>query len=138
MTGDETAPAAPSMQLHVLAGSMCIARLPADADIPGWVRATSWHSVTRTAEELSIVCESRFVPADVRQSGGWRLMQVEGPLDFNLTGILHRITAPMAAEGISLLAVSTYDTDYVLVGEKDLEEAISCLGASGVVVRAPD
>lgn len=126
------------LRLHVHAGSMAIVRLAADAGTPDWIRQASWCSVTRTGEELSVVCESRLVPDDVRQSAGWRLLQVEGPLDFSLTGILHRITAPLAAAGISLFAISTFDTDYVLVGETDLEAAIPCLEASGVIVYGPD
>lgn len=126
------------MKLKVLNGNMCIVRLPADAAMPAWVPEAAWCSVTRTGEELSIVCESRFVPGDVRQNGGWRLMQVEGPLDFCLTGVLHRITAPMARAGISLFAVSTFDTDYVLVGETELENAVACLKASGLIVCMPD
>lgn len=134
MTNEKALP----LKLKVLNGNMCIARLPADAGIPAWVPETAWCSVTRTGEELSIVCESRFVPADVRQNGGWRLMQVEGPLEFSLTGILHRITAPMADAGVSLFAISTFETDYVLVGETDLEDAVSCLKASGLIVYMPD
>lgn len=126
------------LRLHVHAGPMSIVRLSADAGTPDWIRRASWCSVTRTSEELSVVCESHLVPEDVRQSTGWRLLQVEGPLDFSLTGILYRITAPLAAAGISLFAVSTFDTDYVLVAETDLEDAIPCLEASGVIVQRPD
>lgn len=129
---------APPLKLRVLNGTMCIARLPADAAAPPWLPEAAWCSVTRTDEELSIVCESRFVPAGVRRNGGWRLLQVEGPLDFSLTGVLHRITAPMAEAGISLFAVSTFDTDYVLVGGADLEKAVSCLEAAGLIVHTAD
>lgn len=126
------------LRLHVHAGTMSIVRLPPDAAVPAWIRQGAWCSVTRTGEELSVVCASRLVPGDVRQSAGWRLLQVEGPLDFSLIGILHRITAPLAAAGISLFAISTFDTDYVLVGDTDLEAAIRCLEASGAIVSMPD
>lgn len=133
-----TVGSAATLSLSLLEGAMCVARLPAGAPVPEWLPDAPWWSVTRTGDELSIVCESRFVPADVRHSSGWRMLQVDGPLDFNLTGILHRITAPMAAARISLFAVSTFDTDYVLVAETDLEDAVSWLRDSGVIVHPPD
>lgn len=129
--------AAPPLKLSVLAGTMCVARLPPDAVLPDWVPDAAWCSITRTAEELSIVCEAVLVPPNVRQQGGWRLLQVEGPLDFALTGILSRIAAPMADAGISIFALSTFDTDYVLVSEAELGVAVSRLRESGIIVSGP-
>lgn len=117
---------------------MSVARLAPDAPLPDWLPDQPWYSVTRTVDELSIVCESRLVPAGVSSNDGWRLLRVEGPLDFSLTGILHRITAPLAAAGISLFAMSTFDTDYVLVKERDLEDAAARLMESGLIVRRRD
>lgn len=134
MTGARAA----ALAINVLEGAMCVARLPADAPMPDWIAGAGWCSVTRTDDELSIVCEARLVPDGVRRNDGWRMLQVQGPLDFNLTGILFRITAPLANAGISIFALSTFDTDYVLVGERDLREAISHLRAAGIIVRAPD
>lgn len=125
------------LTLNVLAATLTVARLPADADRPDWIEGGRWYSMTRTSDELSVVCESRLVPAGARQSGPWRALQVEGPLDFSLTGILYRIAGPLAGAGISLFAVSTFDTDYVLVGEADLERAAGCLRDSGIIVRPP-
>lgn len=133
-----TAGGGPALRVNLLDGDMCVARLPADAPVPEWLPDASWWSMTRTGDELSIVCEERFVPDTVRQSSGWRMLQVQGPLEFSLTGILHRITAPMAAADISLFALSTFDTDYVLVADADLEEAVRCLRESGVIVHPPD
>lgn len=126
------------MKMRVLGGVMAIARLPPDSKLPAWVMESSWFSATRTAGELSIVCAAAVVPATVRQQGGWRLLEVEGPLDFNLTGILNRITAPMADAGISVFALSTFDTDYVMVREADLAASVSCLRACGIVVSLPE
>lgn len=131
--GGEAAP----LKLSVLAGTMCVARLPPDAVLPDWVPHSAWCSITRTAKELSIVCEAVRVPPNVRQQGGWRLLQVEGPLDFALTGILNRIAAPLADEGISIFALSTFDTDYVLVGEAQLVAAVARLRESGIIVSGP-
>lgn len=138
MTHRAEAAGARSLKLRVLAGSLSIARLAPDAGMPDWLPDTGWWAVTRTDEELSIVCESRFVPDGIRQNRHWRALQVEGPLDFSLVGILNRITAPMAAAGISLFAVSTFDTDYVLVREPDLQGAIACLTESGIIVQTSD
>jgi len=129
---------AAGLTLTVLDGAMSVARLAPDEPVPAWVADGSWCSVTSTADELSIVCESRFVPSGVRSNDGWRLLRVEGPLDFGLTGVLHRITAPLAAAKISLFTISTFDTDYVLVKEADLERAVAHLLESGLIVRRPD
>lgn len=121
--------------LDVLPEPYSIARLDAGADIPSWALRAPWFSMTRTGSELSVVCESRLVPAHIRQSGPWRILQVEGPLDFDLTGILSRLTTPLAEAEISIFAVSTYDTDYVLVRAGALQGAIAGLQKDGVVVR---
>jgi hypothetical protein len=92
-------------------------------------------SVTRTAEELSIVCPSDAVPDSVRTERDFRALKIEGPFDFSLTGILLAVIGPLADAGISIFAVSTYDTDYVLVKKKDLKHAVSVLSASGHTFR---
>ncbi len=97
--------------------------------------AGGFVSITRTSEELSIVCPQRQVPAKIRRQEGWRAMKVKGPLDFSLTGILSSLATPLAQEGVSVFAISTYDTDYLLVKEKDLERAIGVLVNRGHRVR---
>ena len=119
------------LALTVVAGSFTIARLPADSPLPAWATRSALWSVTRTANELSIVCASGDVPADVRQERGWRALAVAGPLDFALTGILLSVAEPLAAAGVSVFALSTYDTDYVLVREGDLAGAIAALTDAG-------
>ncbi|MBS1270292.1 MAG: hypothetical protein MAG794_01247 [Gammaproteobacteria bacterium] len=126
----------PALVIDVLTGPLSIVCLPADAGIPSWVESKSWYSMTRTSDELSIVCESRLVPPGVEQTGPWRALRVEGPLDFDMTGILYRIVRPLADAKISIFAVSTFDTDYVLVLEKNLRDAVSSLGGSGIVAHA--
>jgi hypothetical protein len=86
--------------------------------------------VTRSPEELSVVCEQDQVPADVRAERGWRLLQVRGPLDFGLTGILASLTEPLAGASISVFAFSTFDTDYLMVREGDLDQGIATLNAA--------
>jgi hypothetical protein len=116
------------LRLTILPESLAICRLGPDEALPGWLfwRA-DFVSVSRTAEELSIVCSAGDVPAEVTAERDWRAFKVEGPLDFALTGILARLAAPLAEADISLFAVSTYDTDYLLVREAALGQAARVL-----------
>ena len=122
------------MRLDLLTGSYTICRLSADAPVPEWASLGTFSSVTRTANELSIVCASDSVPADVRAQRDYRGMAVRGPLDFNLVGILNALTAPLAAVSVSIFAVSTFDTDYLFVRAADLDRAISALRDAGHTV----
>lgn len=89
-------------------------------------------SVTRTDAELSIVCAESAVPATVEcAERGWRALRVAGPLDFNAIGVMARLTAPLAEAGISILALATFDTDYLLVRAPDLSRALAALRAAG-------
>jgi uncharacterized protein len=95
-----------------------------------------FFSITRTADELSVVCAERDAPKDAKVEGGWRAMKVEGTLDFSLTGVLASISAPLADAGVSIFVVSTYETDYVLVKEASLMKAVPALEAAGHSVEA--
>ena len=98
---------------------------------PGWVRGEFW-SITQTSDELSIVCPQECVPSGVLHEGGWRVLKVLGPLSFALTGIVAFISSALADAGISIFALSTYDTDYILVKADQLENAIDALRRQGV------
>jgi hypothetical protein len=122
------------MNVTVLPEPLAVCRLPAAARVPSWALELheSFVSITRTPDELSIVCPDEAVPPDVEQAeSGWRALKVPGPIPFTEVGVLAGLAAPLAAAGISLFAVSTYDTDYVLVKEPDLERALAALGAPG-------
>lgn len=121
----------PPLRLAILPEVLAVCRLTADDAFPPWLPARGLVSVTRTADELSIVCASDAVPANVRCEAGWRALMVEGPLDFGLTGILASIAAPLAEAGISMFAISTFDTDYVLVKAERLEDAVEALRRAG-------
>ena len=88
-----------------------------------------FFSVTRTADELSIICREELLSEDCAQEKGFRLFKVEGPLDFSLTGILATLLNPLAAAGVAVFTISTYDTDYLMVKAGKLDEAISALSA---------
>ena len=122
---------AKKLNLLILAETLAICRLEKDAAIPEWAKRGTFASITRTAEELSIVCPQIQVPAEIKREGGWRCIKVKGPLDFSLTGILASLTTPLAQEGVSIFAISTYDTDYLLVKEENLERAIEILVKKG-------
>ncbi|NQD36933.1 ACT domain-containing protein [Permianibacter sp. IMCC34836] len=91
-------------------------------------------NITWTPEETSLVCRYNAAPKAVPVQGPFAMLKVQGPLDFSLTGIMAALTQPLAAAGISIFAISTYDTDYLLVGENKLTEAVSTLQASGFEV----
>ncbi|WP_343714309.1 ACT domain-containing protein [Inquilinus sp.] len=122
------------LTLSLLPEILAVARLPAGAALPGWVDwSDPFVTVSRTGDELSVVCPEARVPADAQAERGWRGLKVEGPLDFALTGILARLAAPLAEAGISIFAISTFDTDYLLVRAGDLDAAIAVLQRENTV-----
>jgi hypothetical protein len=119
------------LNLTIAPGLLAICRLDHDAPVPGWAQRPAFFSITRTARELSIVCAQGAVPAGVLHRGGWRCLHVEGPLDFALTGILESLAAPPARAEISVFAISTHDTDLILVQDSDLGRAREALEDAG-------
>ena len=122
------------LTLTFLGERLAIARFAPSAPLPSWLPASGFTSVTRTADELSIVCAETSVPQDATAERGWRAFRVEGPLDFALTGILASVVAPLAEARIPVFAIATYDTDYVLVREARVAEAAIALRAAGFQV----
>ena len=119
--------------LVVLPGEFSVWRLSADAPLPS-IASGRLLSMTRTDDELSVVSASTEVPAGATAETGWRCLRVEGPLSFDLTGIVAGLSAPLAREGIPIFVVSTYDTDYLLVKVADLDKACSTLRGEGHTV----
>ena len=124
--------------LFVLRAPLAIVRLEATAAVPTWAWTGEICSVTRTIDELSLVCSEEAVPPEVRSERGWRALKVQGPLDFSLTGVLAALAAPLAAASIPIFALSTYDTDYVLVAGRDLTRAAEALMQAGHTVVDPE
>jgi hypothetical protein len=123
------------LTLLVLRDRVAICRLDPESPLPPWLPASGFVSITRTDDELSIVCAEDRVPATVKSSRGWRALKVEGPLPFDLTGVLASIVSPLAEAEITLFAFATYDTDYVLVMDEKLEAAVAALTRAGHRVR---
>jgi hypothetical protein len=133
---DPGRPQRPRLPLELLADTLAICRLDAGAAVPTWTAQSSgFLTVSRTAEELSITALQRAVPADVSCERDYRALRVRGPLPLNLVGILASIADPLAEVGLSIFAISTYDTDYVLVKARDLEAALRALERAGHQVR---
>jgi uncharacterized protein len=124
------------MLLTLIDAGLAVCRLDAGSEVPGWIdRAGDFVSITRTADEVSIVCASDAVPPGVPMEGPWRAFMVQGPLVMTLIGVVAALANPLAEAGISIFAISTYDTDYVLVHEPDLDAAIDALTAAGHTVH---
>jgi uncharacterized protein len=112
-------------------GPYAIVRLAPDAPVPGWAMIGEFSSVTRTAEELSIVCRIENLPPDVKSPHQWVCLKLEGPFAFSLTGVLLAFISPLSSNGVPIFAISTYDTDYVLVQEEFAGTALRVLGQAG-------
>ncbi len=121
----------PRLMLSVLPEPFAICRLEKDAPLPAWALRGRFVSLTRTADELSIVCPESDVPQEIRAQRGWRCIKVQGPLGFSQTGILASLAEPLAEAGISLFAQATYETDYVLVEGRQLEKSLRVLSEAG-------
>ena len=123
------------LSLSVLPDRLAIHRLAADDPIPAWASGGGFVSITRTRDELSVVCSERAAPDGVARQAGWRCLQVLGPLDLSLVGVLASMIEPLAQAQLSVFAVSTYDTDYLLVRDETLNQALETLRAAGHVIR---
>jgi hypothetical protein len=120
--------------ISTLPGRLAVCRLEPGEEWPAWAASGSLISVTRTADELSVVCGEEVVPDGVRCERGWKALRVRGPLAFSETAVLSSLAGPLARAGISVFVVSTYDTDYILVKEEQLSEAAAVLVAEGHAV----
>ncbi|MBW6421416.1 ACT domain-containing protein [Rhizobium sp. XQZ8] len=123
------------MAAHVtikqLEGNYAIARMAHDAAIPVWADGAGFVSISRSDEELSVVCRAERIPADVKHDGGWTCYKFQGPFAFDETGILLSVIRPLSENEIGIFAVSTFDTDYLLVKTADKARADELLAAAG-------
>jgi hypothetical protein len=125
------------MDLTILPDILGICQLKPDAAPPKWALRSPFFSITRTPDELSVVCAEAFIPENIAYEGGWRCFQVQGPLDFSLTGILASLATILAEAGVSTFAISTYETDYMLVKQAQVKRARGVLTQQGHRIIEP-
>ena len=123
--------ASQKLVLSVLSETFTIHKLSPDESIPEEILNCNYYSVSKTENELSLVCSEVIEVQSLQSSKGWKCIKVVGPLDFNLTGILAGISDILAQTNISIFAISTFDTDYILVRKHDLSSATSKLRQAG-------
>mgnify|MGYP001768356904 FL=1 len=122
----------PNYRFVVLEGTWAVARLSPTVPVPPWALAPSaFVSITRSHDELSIVCPEHYAPKGTDLQGGWSVIKLLGPFPVSQTGVLASFAFPLAAHGISIFATSTFDTDYILVKTTDLAKACDALKRSG-------
>jgi uncharacterized protein len=126
--------------LEVLNAHLAICRSDKDEPLPSWskVPAGEFFSATRTRDELSIIIANARAPREARCERDWRLVMVKGPLPFNLVGIIAGLSGTLADAGVSIFALSTYDTDYIMVKQIDLDRALAALRRAGYPVSQPE
>ena len=123
------------LAISTLPGRLAVCRLDPADQVPAWASSGSFTSVTRTREELSVICDEDAVPAGVECEKGWRCLRIRGPLAFSETGVLFSLAGPLARAGIEIFVVSTYDTDNILVKEDMLPAAREVLVAQGHTIE---
>jgi uncharacterized protein len=126
------------LDLVLLPGAYAVCRLDPNAGLPAWAGKGEFVSVTRTPRETSVVCPQEQVPAGVVGERDFRVLRVQGSLDFSLTGVLDSMVGPLAAEKIAVFTISTYETDYLLIREEALARTVEILIRSGHNIILPD
>jgi hypothetical protein len=119
------------LKLLDVAGRFAVCKLSPDSAVPAWATAGDVFSVTRTDEELSIVCRQEMVPTGIHCEVDWRCLRVAGTMPFTLVGVLASLTKPVAAAGVGVFAVSTFDTDYLFFMEAEFQKAVAALRGAG-------
>ena len=121
-----------AMNISVLEKTYAIYSFSSESDLPEWIYSSDFYSITKTEDEVSLVAvQSGFIPEGLMRNSDWRILKVEGPLEFSLVGIIAEITSILANELISVFTISTYNTDYILVKQKDLDRSIAALNDKG-------
>lgn len=118
------------LRISILPSFLAVCRLAADAETPSWVQG-AFTSVTRTRDELSVICDDAAVPEGIQAERGWRALKVEGPIPFEVTGVAAALVSPLAEARISVFLMATFDTDYLLLKAEVFEQAVAILRAQG-------
>jgi len=122
------------LKLLSVTGSFAVCKLATESPIPSWAMKGHLFSLTRTGDEVSVVCDQKVVPEGIVCERNWRCLRVAGTMAFSLVGVLASLTMPVAKAGVSVFAFSTFDTDYLLVKARDMHDAIVALRAAGHLV----
>jgi hypothetical protein len=131
-------PGRPQLKFRWLPGAYAIVRMDPEATVPEWATRGVFSSVTRTADELSIVCPADNLPANLSSECHWICFKLEGPFPFSQTGVLLSFIEPLSNNGVPIFAISTYDTDYVLVQEQFMGGAQQALGTASHALISDD
>lgn len=124
-----------ALTFQLQSGYYSLCRLAPEQTIPDWVYGSAFFNISKTSDELSIVCESRLVPVEEKQNGQWRLLKILAVLDLSLTGITAQFSTVLADAAVNICVIATYDTDYVMVKEEKLSAAIEALKNAGFTVQ---
>ena len=119
------------LKLKLLDGIYAVCRFEDSKKVPSWVNEKEFFSVTKTEDEISVVMLQDKISSDVKAEKDWRILKVEGTLDFSLIGILAKISGILAKNSISIFVISTFNTDYILVKEEKIEKSILVLSEEG-------
>ena len=123
------------LNLIILKDTYAICRFNNDNDIPEWIKDSEFYSVTRTQDELSVVCkQSGSITKESAINTDWRIIKIQGPMDFSLVGIIAEVSGLLRKGKISVFTISTYDTDYIMVKNQDLVKAVDSLKSNEHVV----
>ena len=124
-----------TLNLLLLPHTYAVCQFHPDKHIPYWALLGDFVSLTRTNEELSIVCQQNYVPGDIEAERGWRCLQVQGVFGFSEAGVHVSLAIPLAEADISVLAIATYATDYLLIKEEKVERALQVLQQAGHTIE---
>jgi hypothetical protein len=123
------------LTILLLEGDYSLCSLSANNSMPEWAITSHFYTITKTNDELSIICESHLVPPEVVQASGWRLLKIAAVLDLSLTGITANFSTALANAGINICVIATYDTDYIMVKQDKVAAAIAALQQAGFIVN---
>jgi hypothetical protein len=123
-----------SFELTLLPERFMVCRLPAGSEVPDWAQSGDFSAIVRTPKEMSIVCLECIIPDNMIAECGWRVLKVEGPLEFSMVGVFASLALPLSQAGVSIFVLSTYDTDYLMVKEDALSKALISLREAGHII----
>ncbi len=119
----------------LMEGIFSLCRLAPNDPIPTWALSSNFYTISKTDDELSVVCESQYVPAEIKQDGNWRSLKIASVLDLSLTGITAKFSTALANAGVNLCVIATYETDYIFVKQEKLQTAITALQNAAFIVQ---